>query len=99
SLFFMFYNLWVWYSRTIMTEVHYVFFSMLSLLLLLYSFKTGHLRIKYLICSGMTRGCAFSSKLLCVEFSLLFAAIILVKGLAQSKPGSTIYKKQLVKVF
>lgn len=98
SLFFMFYNLWVWYSRTIMTEVHYVFFSMLSLLLLLYSFKTGRLRIKYLICSGIALGCAFTSKLLSVEFSVLFAAIILFNGLSQRQPGSTINKKQILKI-
>ncbi len=86
SILFMFYNLWVWYSRTIMTEVHYVFFSMLALLLLLYSFRTGHLRIKYLVVSGIAFGCAFTSKLLSVEFSILFASIILFYGLSQRLP-------------
>ena len=86
SLLFMFYNLWVWYSRTIMTEVHYIFFSMLALLLLLYSFRTGHLRIKYLVSSGIAFGCAFTSKLLSVEFSILFASIILFYSLSQRLP-------------
>ncbi|CUR52168.1 Putative glycosyltransferase of PMT family [Nitrosotalea devaniterrae] len=86
SILFMFYNLWVWYSRTIMTEVHYIFFSMLALLLLLYSFRTGHLRIKYLVSSGIAFGCAFTSKLLSVEFSILFASIILFYGLSQRLP-------------
>ncbi|MGI0018579.1 MAG: ArnT family glycosyltransferase [Nitrosotalea sp.] len=86
SILFMFYNLWVWYSRTIMTEVHYIFFSMLALLLLLYSFRTGHLRIRYLVVSGIAFGCAFTSKLLSVEFSILFASIILFYGLSQRQP-------------
>ena len=98
SLFFMFYNLWVWYSRTIMTEVHYIFFSMLALLLLLYSFKTGRLRIKYLILSGMAFGCAFTSKLLSVEFSILFAGIILLNGLSQRQPGSAVNKRQIFRI-
>ena len=97
SLFFMFYNLWMWYSRTIMTEVHYIFFSMLALMLLLYSFKTGHLRIKYLICSGIAFGCAFTSKLLSVEFSILFAAIILLNGISQ-RQSETANKKQILKI-
>jgi len=86
SILFMFYNLWAWYSRTIMTEVHYIFFSMLALLLLLYSFRTGRLQIKYLVASGISFGCAFTSKLLSVEFSILFASIILFYGLSQRRP-------------
>jgi hypothetical protein len=96
SLLFMFYNLWVWYSRTIMTEVHYIFFSMLALLLLLYSFKTGRLRIKYLVLSGIAFGCAFTSKLLSVEFSILFAGIILLNGLSQKK-SERLDKKWILK--
>ena len=75
SLLFMFYNLWVWYSRTIMTEVHYIFFSMLALLLLLYSFKTGHLRIKYLVFSGIAFGCAFTSKFYLLNFQFCLQAL------------------------
>jgi len=71
---------------------------MLSLLLLLHSFKTGRLRIKYLICSGIALGCAFTSKLLSVEFSVLFAAIILFNGLSQRQPGTTINKKKILKI-
>jgi len=98
SLLFLFYNLWVWYSRTIMTEVHYIFFSMLSLLFLLYSFKTGHLKKKYFILGGIAYGCAFTSKLLSVEFSILFAGIILLNGLFQRKTGSVVDKKHVLKI-
>ena len=98
SLFFMFYNLWMWYSRTIMTEVHYIFFSLLALMLLLYSFKTGHLKIKYLIFSGIAFGCAFTSKLLSVEFSALFAGIILLNSLSHRQPGTAVNKKQILKI-
>lgn len=96
SLLFLFYNLWVWYSRTIMTEVHYIFFSMLALLLLLHSFKNGHLKIKYLIFSGITFGCALTSKLLAVEFSFLFLGIILLNKLFQNQPSTD--KKQILSI-
>jgi hypothetical protein len=99
SLLFLFYNLWIWYSRTVMTEVHYIFFSMLTLLLLLYSFKTGRLRIRYFILSGIAFGCALTSKLLSVEFSVLFVGIILFNGLLQRKTGKTLSKKQILKII
>ncbi len=98
SLVFMFYNLWIWYSRTIMTEVHYIFFSMFALLLLLYSFKTGHLRIKYLVLSGVTFGCALTSKLLAIEFSILFVGIILLNGLMHRQSGSSIDKRRIFRI-
>ncbi|MHB8603044.1 MAG: ArnT family glycosyltransferase [Nitrosotalea sp.] len=98
SLLFMFYNLWVWYSRTIMTEVHYIFFSMLALLLLLYSFKTGRLKIRYLVVSGIAFGCAFTSKLLSVEFSVLFAAVILFNGISQRQPGTPVNRRHVLKI-
>jgi Dolichyl-phosphate-mannose-protein mannosyltransferase len=78
SILFLFYNLWVWYSRTIMTEVHYIFFSMLALFLLLYSFKSGNLKVKYFILSTISFGCALTSKLLSVEFLPLLITIIIV---------------------
>jgi 4-amino-4-deoxy-L-arabinose transferase-like glycosyltransferase len=98
SLLFLFYNLWVWYSRTIMTEVHYIFFSMLSLLLLLYSFRTGHLKIKYFILSTISFGCAITSKLLSVEFLPLFATIIITNYFFNSSKTNS-YTKKLVKII
>ncbi len=81
SILFLFYDLWLWYSRTVMTEVHYIFFAMLSLLLLLYTFKSGQFKIKYLIFSAVAFGLALTSKILSVEFSVLFLGIILFGGL------------------
>jgi len=89
SLLFLFYDLWIWYSRTIMTEVHYIFFSMLSLLLLLYAVKTEHIKIKYLIASAVSFGLALSTKVLAVEFTVLFLGIILCDITARRRTDST----------
>ena len=97
SLLFLFYNLWIWYSRTIMTEVHYIFFSMFALLLLLYSFKSGHIKIKYFIFSTISFGCALTSKLLSIEFLPLFATIITINYFfGSSKTDSN--KKRIIKI-
>jgi len=97
SLLFLFYNLWIWYSRTIMTEVHYIFFSMLSLMLLVYSFKTGKMKLKYFIPSAISFGCALTSKLLSIEFSALFVGIIVLNGIFQKQGGFSIGKKPILK--
>ena len=89
SLLFLFYDLWIWYSRTIMTEVHYVFFSMLALLLLLYSFRGETPKIRYLISSSIAFGLGLTSKLLSVEFSILFFCIILFMFLAKKKTSTS----------
>lgn len=88
SLLFLFYDIWLWHSRTIMTEVHYIFFSMLSLLLLLYAFKTDKMKIKYFISSAVVFGLALTSKLLSIEFSVLFLGIILFSRLFKKDPVS-----------
>jgi 4-amino-4-deoxy-L-arabinose transferase-like glycosyltransferase len=98
SSFFLFYNLWVWYSRTIMTEVHYIFFSMLALLLLLYSFRTGQLKIRYFISSAIAYGCALTSKLLSAEFAILFAGIILFYLMRQNQQDKTCNRKIIIKI-
>jgi hypothetical protein len=98
SLLFLFYDLWLWYSRSVMTEVHYVFFSMLSLLLLLYAFKTGHLKIRYLILSAIAFGFGFTSKMLSVEFSGLFLGIILFGGMFKRDTSSTLGKVCIPKI-
>ena len=97
SLLFLFYNLWIWYSRTIMTEVHYIFFSMFAFLLLLYSFKSGRLKIKYFILSTISFGCALTSKLLSIEFLPLFAMIIIMNYFSSTKTnGNT---KKIIKTI
>ncbi len=90
---FLFYDLWLWYSRTIMVEVHYVFFSMLTLLILLYAVKSEQIKIKYLVLAAITYGFALTSKLMSVEFSVLFAVIIFIVNLSKRKN----VKKQTVK--
>ena len=89
SLFFLFYDIWLWHSRTIMTEVHYIFFSMLSLLLLLYAFKTEQMKIKYFISSAISFGFALSSKMMSIEFAVLFLGIILFNGLFKKRDSVT----------
>src|SRR5579872_5158513 len=86
SFLFLFYDIWLWHSRTIMTEVHYIFFSMLSLLLLLYAFRTGQMKIKYFISSAIAFGLALTSKMLSIEFAVLFFGVILFGGLFKKKP-------------
>jgi hypothetical protein len=98
SLLFLFYDLWLWYSRTIMTEVHYIFFAMLSFLLLLYAFKAGNPKIKYLILSAITFGLALTSKILSIEFSVLFFGIILFSGLFKRQTGSIRSKRHISKI-
>ncbi|MBI3622523.1 phospholipid carrier-dependent glycosyltransferase [Candidatus Pacearchaeota archaeon] len=98
SLLFLFYDIWLWHSRTIMTEVHYIFFSMLSLLLLLYAFNTGQMKIKYFIASAMAFGLALTSKMLSIEFAVLFLGIILFSGLFKKQSDSTIKKRNIPKI-
>lgn len=99
SLLFLFYNLWVWYSRTIMTEVHYIFFSMFALLFLLYSFKSGTIKKKYFIFSTISFGCALTSKLLSIEFFPVFAIIITLNYFFGSTKTHTNRKKIIRTVF
>lgn len=98
SLLFLFYDLWIWYSRTIMTEVHYIFFSMLSFLLLLYAVRTGNLKIKYLITGAASFGFALSTKILAVEFSALFLGII-IYGITAKRGTDPTSKRSVPKII
>ena len=80
-----------------MTEVHYIFFSMLSLLLLLYAFKTREMKIKYFISSAVSFGLALTSKLLSIEFAVLLLGIILFSGLFK-KTDSVSKKRNIPKI-
>ncbi|MFZ1076479.1 MAG: phospholipid carrier-dependent glycosyltransferase [Nitrosotalea sp.] len=97
ALLFLSYDLWVWYSRTIMVEVHYIFFVMLSLLILLHAFKNGQTKITYLILSAITFGFALDTKMLAITFLVLFLGIILFRGLSDKNDGATFKKKRLAK--
>lgn len=98
SFIFLSYDLWVWYSRTVMVEVHYIFFVMLSLLILLHAFKNGHTKITYLVLSAIVFGFALNSKMLAVTFSVLFLGIILFKGLSNKDNCVTSKKKHIAKI-
>ncbi len=96
SILFLSYDLWLWYSRTIMTEVHYIFFAMLSFLLLLYAFKNRSHKTKYFVISSAAFGLALASKVLAVEFSVLFIGVILF-GLASTKSVGIITRKMRIR--
>src|SRR5438309_3880920 len=98
SILFLFYDLWLWYSRTIMTEVHYIFFAMLSFLLLLYAFNTVNLKIRYFVISAITFGLALASKILAVELSVLFIGVILFGWLFKKPSGTSVSKRHIHKI-
>lgn len=97
SLLFLSYDLWIWYSRTIMVEVHYISFVMLSLLLLLHAFKNHHLKITYFVSSAITFGFALNSKMLAITFLFLFLGVILFKRLVGEHNDSSFEKIHIVK--
>ena len=80
-----------------MTEVHYVFFSMLSFLLLLCAVRKEGLKLKYLIASAVSFGLALSTKILAVEFSVLFLGIIIFGVFSKYKPGYS--KRNILKIM
>jgi hypothetical protein len=71
---------------------------MLSLLLLLYAFKAENPKIKYLILSAITFGLALTSKILSIEFSVLFLGIILFLGLFKRHLVSIPGKRHIPKI-
>lgn len=96
AFFFLFYDLWIWYSRSIMVEVHYIFFALLSLFLLLYALKNERQKIQYFILSAIIFGVALNSKMLAVSFSGLFFCIILFRSMSCKKINNS-KKKRLSK--
>jgi hypothetical protein len=71
---------------------------MLALLLLLYSFRTGQPRIRYFISSAIAFGCALTSKLLSVEFAVLFAGIILFYSMHSAQQDRNNSRKKIIKI-
>ncbi|MDE1726806.1 MAG: glycosyltransferase family 39 protein [Thaumarchaeota archaeon] len=98
SLLFLTYDLWIWYSRTVMVEVHYIFFVMLSLLLLLYAFKNKkNPKIIYFVSSAIAFGVAIDFKMLAITFFALFLGIILLKRWIDTQDGMFFEKKYATK--
>ncbi|HJU14290.1 MAG TPA: glycosyltransferase family 39 protein [Candidatus Nitrosotalea sp.] len=93
SVLFLFYDLWVWYSREIMVEIHYVFFALLSVFLLLCSLRDGRVKTTYFVASALVFGLSLNSKLLAVCFSGLFFAIMLTRFLSTTVSGKPGRKK------
>src|SRR3989442_1345054 len=81
-----------------MTEVHYIFFAMLSFLLLLYAFNTVNLKIRYFVISAITFGLALASKILAVELSVLFIGVILFGWLFKKPSGTSVSKRHIHKI-
>ena len=68
SLILLFYSIWLMHSRLVMTEVYLHFFILLSILLLLKSFKkTNNHRIPFFILGAISFGIALHIKLVAVE--------------------------------
>jgi len=78
SLILLFYGLWFLNSRLMMTEVYLYFFIILTIFLLLKSFKKENKhRIAYFIFSGISFGLAFNIKFFAIELVIPFLVMIL----------------------
>jgi len=72
SLILLFSSLWFVHSRIIMTEVYLYFFILLSILLLLKSFKKeNNHRVPFFIFGAISFGIAINIKLIAIEFIIL----------------------------
>jgi len=78
SLILLFYGLWFVNSRLIMTEVYLHFFILLSIFLLLKSFKKeNNYRIPYFIFGAVSFGIALNIKLIAIEIVITILVMIL----------------------
>ena len=77
SITLLFHSLWLWHSRTIMTEVFLGFFLISSIFLLLYSLKEKNsIKLKYFILSAIVFAITVNTKLPSLELIPLFVLII-----------------------
>jgi len=101
SLILLFSNLWLIYSRLMMTEVYLYFFILLSIFLLLKSFKkeSKH-RIAYFIFGAISFGLAFNIKFFAIELVIPILVMILFYNSFNEKLHFRFFKnkKNLVKV-
>ena len=83
SVTLLFHSLWLWHSRTTMTEVFLGFFIMLSVFLLLYSLKNKYtIKMRYFILSAIIFAIAINTKLPAIELFLFFVVIIFFRNSA-----------------
>jgi len=97
----LFHGLWFVNSRLMMSEVYLYFFIMLSIFLLLKSFKKeNNHRIAYFIFGAISFGLAFNIKFFAIELVIPFLLMILFYNSFNEKLNFRFFKKKknLVKV-
>jgi len=102
SLILLFYSLWVAFSRLIMSEVYLHFFILLSIFLLLKSFKKeNNHRILFFIFGAISFGFALNIKLVAVEFIIPILVMILFYDSFNEKLNFRFFKnrKNVLKVI
>lgn len=81
SLILLFHSLWLWNSRVALTEVYLMFFILLTILLLIYSFRTPkNTKISYFVAAAITFGIAFNIKLTVIQIVPLLLFLIFLKA-------------------
>jgi len=102
SLILLFSSLWIVHSRLIMSEVYLYFFILLSILLLLKSFrKESSHRVLFFILGAISFGCALNIKLVAIEFVIPILVIILFYDSFNEKLNFRFFKnkKNVVKAL
>lgn len=81
SVALLFHSVWLWTSRTTMTEIYLMFFMMLSIFLLLYSLGVKNkVQIKYLILSAIIFAIAVNTKLVAMNLLPFLMIAIFFRG-------------------
>ena len=102
SLILLFSGLWLVHSRLIMTEVYLYFFILLSIFLLLKSFKKeNNHRIAYFIFGAVSFGLALNIKFFAIEFVIPILVMILFYDSFNEKLNLRFFKnkKNVVKAL
>jgi len=102
SLILLFYSIWFLHSRLIMTEAYLHFFILLSILLLLKSFKKdGKHRIPFFIFGAISFGIALHIKLFAIELIIPILVMILFYDSFNEKLNFRFFKnrKNVLKVI
>jgi len=95
SLILLFSNLWLFYSRLMMTEVYLHFFILLSIFLLLKSFKKeNNHRKAYFIFGAISFGLAFNIKFFAIELVIPILVMILFYDSFNEKLNFRFFKKK-----
>jgi len=102
SLILLFYGLWIMYSRLIMSEAYLYFFILLSIFLLLKSFKKeNNHRIAFFILGAISFGIALNIKLVAFELVIPILVLILFYDSFNEKLNFRFFKnrKNILKVI